>query len=189
MQQMVLMSEKVHQCRSAVNTTGRVLRSLFKTAWLCWMCKFSNIQHVVLCWCWSITSNWLRSIAWPILNMCSARADAWMSPFFSTRWCSLTCCFKHHPVWPLHTLRQSMHGMHSSFALICWDWVLLMYQHMPENSQGSKHFLDFQGVQDTSSGLRKARVVGQCEGCHGLCPSTSSLLLLEVVCWRMKPGW
>ena len=39
-----------HQlARSAADTSMRVPRCLFKTAWLCWMYQPSNLQRVVMC--------------------------------------------------------------------------------------------------------------------------------------------
>ena len=38
-------------------------------------------------------------------------------------------------------------GIHNSFVLICWDKVLQMYQHLPESSQWSEHYLELQGVR------------------------------------------
>ena len=100
-----------HQSRSAAYTSGGVPRSLFKTAWLCWMYQLSNMQHVVVCWWWSSTSDWLRSTACPVLNTCSAKADVWTSPFFSARRCSLIRCLRLLPVWPMYTLEHSTQGM------------------------------------------------------------------------------
>lgn len=68
----------VQECRVHF---GRVPYSLFKTAWFCWMCQHSNMQGVVVWWWWSSTSDWLRSTECPVVNTCSARADAWVSPF------------------------------------------------------------------------------------------------------------
>ena len=69
------------------------------------------MQHVVVCWWWSSTSDWLRSTECPVLNTCSAKADVWMSPFFSAWRCSLTRCFRLLPVWPMYTLEHSTQGM------------------------------------------------------------------------------
>ena len=40
-----------------------------------------------------------------------AQPSASMSPLFSTRWCSLTCCLRLLPVWPMYTLEYSTQGM------------------------------------------------------------------------------
>ena len=120
-----------HQSRSAAYTSGSLPCSLFKTAWLCWMYQLSNMQHVVVCWWWSSTSDWLRYTACPVLNTCSAKANAWMPPFFSARWCSLTRCLR---------LLQSGRCTRSStpqkewstqlLVLVYRDWVLQTYQHL-----------------------------------------------------------
>ena len=100
-------------------TSSRILRSLFKIAWLCWMYQLSNMQHVVVCWWWSSTSDWLRYTACPVLNTCSAKANAWMSPFFSARWCSLTRCLRLLPVWPMYTFEHSTKGMEYTTPCAC----------------------------------------------------------------------
>ena len=100
-----------HQSRSDAYTSGRVPRSLFKSPWLCWMYQLSSMQCVLVCWWWSSTSDWLRFTACPVYNTYSAKADVWMSPLFSTRRCSLTCCLRLLPVWPMYTLEHSTQGM------------------------------------------------------------------------------
>ena len=67
--------------------------------------------HVVVCQWWSSTLDWLRSTAGLVWNTCSAKADVWKSPFFSARWCSLTCCLRLLPVWSMYTLEHSTQGM------------------------------------------------------------------------------
>ena len=100
-----------HGACSATYTSSRVPCSLFKTALLCWMYQLSSMERVVVCWWWSSTSDWLRSTECPVSNTCSAKADVWMSPFFSARRCSLTRCFRLLPVWPMYTLEHSTQGM------------------------------------------------------------------------------
>ena len=100
-----------HQSRSAAYTSGRGPHSLFNTAYLCWLYQLSNMQSVVVCWWWSSTSDCLRSTACPVLNTCSAKVDAWTSPFFSARQCSLTHCLRLLPVWPMYMLKHSTQGM------------------------------------------------------------------------------
>ena len=97
-----------HQSRRAAYTSGKVPLFLFKVVWLRWMCQLSSMHWVVVCWCWSSTTNLLRSTAWPVSSTCSARADAWTSPFFKACRCSLTHCFRHFPVWPMYTFEAPL---------------------------------------------------------------------------------
>ena len=115
----------IDQSRSATYTSSRVPCSLFKTTWL-YKPSSENVTSgglLVMIW---YTSDWLRSTACPVLNMCSTRVDVWTSQFFNAWWCSLTCCLSHLPIWPMYTLQHSTQGMNHIIYLQCMSFVRIV---------------------------------------------------------------
>ena len=82
-------------------------------------------RHRVVTKGWaSTTSAFDRSIRWPVDHVCSAKADAAISPFWIARRCSDNRCFRVLPDWPMYTLGQPEQGMWyttpARWSLGCW---------------------------------------------------------------------
>ena len=154
----VLVQETVNQSRSVVYISGRVTCSLSKTDWLCWMCQL--LLHAacggVLMLVWLAEIHCMTSLEHVFCQ--GRRLDV---PIFQC-----TVVFTHMLLQTLSSLDNvytwavyTGDGIHNSFVLICWDQALQMYQHLPESSQWSEHYLELQGGQDVSGSLSRARNV------------------------------
>ena len=162
----------------------------FLTPWLCWMYQLSNMQCVVVCWWWSYTLDRLRSTACPVFKTHALPRQMFGYPhssvhgavhchtawgFYQSGWCTR---------WTLHT--KGMDGVYNSYAFFDWDWILWASSWRRVCS-GRNTTLTPRGVRTRLIASDSTIMLGSVRLVFGLSTFTSSLLLLVMVCFWMKP--
>ena len=98
---------------------GRVPFSLLSVLWFL---ECANSLIGIALWCaddGSMTSALVRSTGWLVSKVCSVRANAVISPFFRTHWCSTSWCLRVRPVCPMYILGHPLQGMEYRTSFSC----------------------------------------------------------------------